>query len=52
MNLPWTHAGLPAVTIPAGTGKSSLPLGLQICAKFGDDERLLNWAQQIVNSFN
>ncbi|MCX6050006.1 MAG: amidase [Chloroflexi bacterium] len=47
MNLPWTHAGLPAVTVPAGRAANHLPLGLQMIARFGDDERLLGWAQGI-----
>ena len=41
MNLPWTHAGLPALTIPAGTTDQRLPIGLQCVAPYGDDERLL-----------
>ncbi len=45
MNLPWTHAGLPAVTIPAGSASNGLPLGIQLVAKFGADEALLTWAQ-------
>ncbi len=48
MNLPWTHAGLPALTVPAGRAANNLPLGLQMIARFGADERLLNWAQGIV----
>ncbi len=44
MNLPWTHAGLPAVTIPAGFASNGLPLGIQLVAKFGTDEALLAWA--------
>lgn len=40
MNLPWTHAGVPVVTIPAGTAANGLPLGLQIAAAFNDDEWL------------
>ena len=45
MNLPWTHAGLPAATIPAGRSEAGLPLGLQLVARFGHDEELLGWAQ-------
>ena len=45
MNMPWTHAGLPALTLPAGTGKLGLPLGLQLVGRFGDDEALLHWAR-------
>jgi Asp-tRNA(Asn)/Glu-tRNA(Gln) amidotransferase A subunit family amidase len=44
MNLPWTHAGLPAITIPAGRAHNGLPLGLQLVAPFGADEQLLAWA--------
>lgn len=47
MNLPWTHAGLPAITLPAGRANNGLPLGLQIIARFGSDERLINWANQL-----
>ncbi len=43
MNLPWTHCGLPAVSLPAGTA-NDLPLGLQCVARYGADERLLSWA--------
>ncbi len=47
MQLPWTHAGLPVVTIPRGTAANGLPLGLQIVARFMDDERLLAWAARL-----
>ncbi len=40
MNLPWTHAGLPALSLPAGAGPGGLPLGLQLVGEFGMDERL------------
>jgi Asp-tRNA(Asn)/Glu-tRNA(Gln) amidotransferase A subunit family amidase len=45
MNLPWTHAGMPAVTLPAGKAKNGLPLGLQFVAPVGADEQLLAWCQ-------
>ncbi len=44
MNLPWTHAGMPVVTVPAGAAANGLPLGLQIAARFNCDEELLGWA--------
>lgn len=47
MNMPWTHAGLPALTVPAGKGKLGLPLGLQLVGAFGADEDLLHWARDI-----
>lgn len=44
MNLPWTHAGLPAVSLPAGAGPGGLPLGLQLVGGFGMDEGLIGAA--------
>lgn len=44
LNLPWTHAGLPAITLPAGHAANGLPLGLQLVAGFGADEQLLAWS--------
>jgi Asp-tRNA(Asn)/Glu-tRNA(Gln) amidotransferase A subunit family amidase len=41
MNLPWTHAGMPAITLPAGKPENGLPLGLQFVARFGEDEKLI-----------
>ena len=42
MALPWTHAGLPALSLPAGTDAAGWPLGLQVVGRFGEDERLLS----------
>ena len=42
MNLPWTHAGQPALSLPAGL-VGRLPLGLQCVAAHGRDEALLEW---------
>jgi Asp-tRNA(Asn)/Glu-tRNA(Gln) amidotransferase A subunit family amidase len=52
MNLVWTHAHMPALTLPAGRTKNRLPLGLQLCARIGDDERLLAWASEIAAVFD
>lgn len=41
MNLPWTHAGVPTLSIPFGSSAEGMPLGLQIAANFGHDEELL-----------
>jgi Asp-tRNA(Asn)/Glu-tRNA(Gln) amidotransferase A subunit family amidase len=51
MNLPWTHAGMPAITLPAGQATNGLPLGLQVIAPAMADERLLVWAEPIARSF-
>lgn len=47
MNLPWTHAGLPTVTLPAGKNGAGLPLGLQLAARWGQDAALLSWAARL-----
>ncbi len=51
MNMPWTDAGMPALSLPAGRGMSGLPIGLQLIAPFGQDEALLAWAAQIETLF-
>ena len=47
MNLPWTHAGLPTVTLPASMTDAGLPIGLQCTARFGADEWLLAWCDSL-----
>ncbi|WP_344332425.1 amidase [Kitasatospora putterlickiae] len=41
MSLPWSCAGLPALSLPAGVTGRGLPLGLQVVGEAGADERLL-----------
>ena len=50
MNLPWTHAGLPVASVPAGETGSGLPLGLQCAGRFGADEDLLAWLPGIADA--
>lgn len=47
MNLPWTHAGLPTLSLPGGRASNGLPLGLQVSSRFGCDEMLLAWAEEL-----
>jgi Asp-tRNA(Asn)/Glu-tRNA(Gln) amidotransferase A subunit family amidase len=47
MNLPWTHAGMPAICLPAGRNAEGLPLGLQVAARWWADEELLAWAREL-----
>ncbi|MDR3357808.1 MAG: amidase [Desulfovibrio sp.] len=47
MNLPWTHAGLPAVSLPCGVGEGGLPLGMQLAGFFGADASLLALAKRL-----
>jgi len=47
MNLPWTHAGLPTVTLPASTTDDGLPIGLQCTGRFGADEWLLSRCREL-----
>ncbi|MFY9915397.1 MAG: amidase [Nocardioidaceae bacterium] len=41
MALPWTYAGLPAISLPSGTTAAGLPLGVQVVGRRGDDEALV-----------
>jgi Asp-tRNA(Asn)/Glu-tRNA(Gln) amidotransferase A subunit family amidase len=47
MNLPWTHAGLPALNLPSGTNPDGLPMGLQLVGRWMEDEALLARAVHI-----
>jgi Asp-tRNA(Asn)/Glu-tRNA(Gln) amidotransferase A subunit family amidase len=47
MSYPWTFAGLPNVSLPAGFNTDGLPLGLQCAAGWMQDEVLLAWARGI-----
>jgi Asp-tRNA(Asn)/Glu-tRNA(Gln) amidotransferase A subunit family amidase len=47
MNLAWTHAGLPALNLPAGLNQASMPLGVQLVGRYGQDELLLAWAEEL-----
>ena len=51
MNLPWTNAGLPTITIPAGLSRNDLPLGLQCTAAFMKDEQLMSWTYGLMEVF-
>jgi len=46
MNLPWTNAGMPTITVPAGTA-DGMPVGLQLSSAPGTDELLVAWAAGI-----
>ncbi|MFF1908869.1 amidase [Kitasatospora sp. NPDC058218] len=41
MSLPWSYAGLPALSLPAGVSADGLPFGLQVVGAAGADELLL-----------
>lgn len=47
MNLPWTHAGLPTLSLPAGKNVAGLPFGLQVTARWYADEELLAWCADL-----
>ena len=47
MNLPWTHAGLPTLTIPVGLNEAGLPLGLQVTGTWYGDEIMMREGMMI-----
>ncbi|HEX6479205.1 MAG TPA: amidase [Ktedonobacteraceae bacterium] len=47
MNLPWTHAGLPVISLPAGRAGNGLPLGLQCAGASMEDEHVISWAKRL-----
>ncbi len=49
---PWTHCGLPAITIPSGLAESGLPLGIQLVAAPFQEARLLaaaRWCEAVLD---
>jgi Asp-tRNA(Asn)/Glu-tRNA(Gln) amidotransferase A subunit family amidase len=49
MNVPWTYAGLPVVSLPAGKTAYGLPLGLQCVGAFMADEQLVDWVKPMAS---
>jgi Asp-tRNA(Asn)/Glu-tRNA(Gln) amidotransferase A subunit family amidase len=47
MSFPWTFAGLPTASLPAGVNSDGLPLGVQCVGGFMRDEDVLAWAEHI-----
>lgn len=47
MNLPWTHSGLPTLSVPSGMDEQGLPFGLQLIGQWNGDELLLQHAETI-----
>lgn len=41
MNLPWTYAGVPTLSVPAEKNEMGLPLGLQFAGSFNQEEIML-----------
>lgn len=48
MCAPWSYAGWPALSLPAGRNPQGLPFGLQCIGPAQFDERLIRWAEPIV----
>jgi Asp-tRNA(Asn)/Glu-tRNA(Gln) amidotransferase A subunit family amidase len=51
MNLPWTNAGLPTLTLPTGFNEAGLPMGLQLTGRWQADEQLFTYGQTVEEIF-
>lgn len=47
MSVPWTHARLPVLALPAGSTAEGLPLGIQLVGRSDADEDLLALAESV-----
>jgi len=47
LNLPWTNAGMPTLTLPTGRNGAGLPLGIQLAGRHEEDESLFGHARRI-----
>jgi Asp-tRNA(Asn)/Glu-tRNA(Gln) amidotransferase A subunit family amidase len=47
MVIPWSFAGVPAVSLPLTATADGLPLGLQLAGRRGEDGNLLHWAGRL-----
>ncbi|MFU8794090.1 MAG: amidase family protein, partial [Dethiobacteria bacterium] len=52
MNMPWTNAGLPSLSLPAGKASNGLPLSLQLIGPFMGDELLASWSRDVAGLFS
>jgi len=50
MNLPWTYAGLPTISLPAGMDCDGLPQGIQIVGRYRQDEKLIAAATDLFDA--
>jgi Asp-tRNA(Asn)/Glu-tRNA(Gln) amidotransferase A subunit family amidase len=50
MNLPWTQAGVPVFSLPAGASDEGLPYGLQVIGRFGQDEALTSFVRGLARA--
>src|SRR2546428_325401 len=49
---PWTHAGVPTITLPSGLSQTGMPSGIQLIAPALEEERLLRaarWCEAALN---
>jgi len=48
--MPWSLAGLPAMSLPLSRGARGLPIGIQLIGRRGDDAKLLSVAAWITDA--
>ncbi len=50
-NTTWSLNGNPCVTLPLFKGDKGLPIGCQLVTKYGNDNQLLNYAKNIMDTY-
>ena len=50
-NTTWSLNGNPCVTLPLFKGDKDLPIGCQLVTKYGNDNQLLNYAKNIMDTY-
>ena len=48
----WTYLGVPAISLPLMEGKSSMPIGVQLVGRHGEDAKLIRSANWITNKLS
>jgi len=52
LTMPYNLTGMPALTLPCGSGDNGLPIGVQVAGRRGDDWRVLDVGARLEDLLN